>query len=221
MIENFSLDALCEYGTEPIPGTMKPVVNPVWRELDRRHKSIKSKIRLRQSRCFELSLHPKATEVDIQKWEGEKAKLVEELDHLHDEAKRIKDELQSVPDHVSWEDLPENEKCEQLATGRKRLVSTVSLVAYRAETAMATLIRTNMSHPNEARSLIRSIFTSDADIIPDYETKTLHVRLHTLATPRDNRTVSILLDHLNSAELIFPGTDLRLCYSLVGPPLRT
>jgi hypothetical protein len=44
------------------------------------------------------------------------------------------------------------------------------------------------------------------------------VRLHTRANPRSNRAIQHLLDHLNAAEFNYPGTNLRLTYTLAASP---
>lgn len=91
------------------------------------------------------------------------------------------------------------------------------LIAYRAETALASIACGKMAHTHESRSLIRELCRSAADIIPNDAAGILEVRLHTLANPRSNRTVQHLLEHLNAAEYTYPGTDLRLKYSLSAP----
>ncbi len=93
----------------------------------------------------------------------------------------------------------------------------MKLVAYRAETALATIVREKISHVDEARSLVRDLLRSDADIYPDQTAGVLAVRIHTLANPRSNRAIQHLLDHLNAAEFTYPGTNLRLTYSLSAP----
>ena len=126
----------------------------------------------------------------------------------------MKDRKKSTPKHLAWEGLPEDQKFERLVPSRKRLTDTVKLVAYRAETALATIVREKLSHVDEARSLVRDLLRSDADIYPDQAAGVLAVRLHTLANPRSNLAIQHLLDHLNAAELTYPGTNLRLTYSL-------
>ena len=101
--------------------------------------------------------------------------------------------------------MPQEQKFERLAPSRKRLTDTVKLVAYRAETALATIVREELSHADEARALIRDLFRSDADIHPDKAAGVLEVRVHTLANPRSNRAIQHLLDHLNAAEFTYPG----------------
>ena len=165
-----------------------------------------------------LTLHPKAEESEITKWEGEKGDLQEEIEQLEHDLTVLKERMQSTPKHLEWDDLPEGEKFERLAPSRKRLTDTVKLVAYRAETALATIVREELSHADEARSLLRDLFRSDADIYPDEAAEVLEIRLHTLANPRSNRAIQHLLDHLNAAEFVYPGTTFRLNYTLTAPP---
>jgi len=42
---------------------------------------------------------------------------------------------QEVPTHLEWKDHPEESKFERLSPSRKRLLDTVKMIAYRAETA--------------------------------------------------------------------------------------
>ena len=88
MMENYAFDALAEYGTEPIPETNRPVVNPARRELDRQCRSLKSKLTQRQARFAALTLHPAAEGSEIQKWQRDKAELKEEIEQLENDLTR-------------------------------------------------------------------------------------------------------------------------------------
>ena len=90
------------------------------------------------------------------------------------------------------------------------------MIAYRGETSMVNIVREKMSHKDEARSLLRAIYKSEADIFPDYEAGALTVRLHQLANRSSGETIRHLCDELNATETVFPGTQLRLIYKLVA-----
>jgi transposase len=218
MMEHFAIDALNEYRTEVIPGTTRPVVNPAWRELDRQCRGLKSKLIPRQARFAALMLHPQAEASEIENWERQKAELRGEIEQLEHEWAGLKEQMKSTPHHLIWDALPEDQKFERLAPSRKRLTDTVKLVAYRAETAMAMIVREEMSHVDEARALLCDLFRSDADLEPDAAAGLLTVRVHALANPRSNRAIQHLLDELNAAEFTYPGTNLRLNYALAAPP---
>lgn len=218
MRQHFAIDALSEYRTEEIPGTSRPVVNPAWRKLDGESRSVKAKLTNRQARFAALTLHPEAEASEIEKWERQKAKLQEEIAAWENELSTLKERIKATPKHLAWEEMPADEKFQRLAPSRKRLTDTVKLVAYRAETALAIIVREKLTHVDEARALLRDLFRSDADLYPDESAGTLEVQLHTLANPRSNRAVQHLLEHLNAAEFTYPGTRLRLTYTLPAPP---
>lgn len=217
MMEHFAIDALSEYRTEEIPETKRPVVNPAWRELDRRSRSTKGKLTQRQARFAALTLSSEAEETKAARWEQQKADLREQIEQLEHEVDSLKEQMAGTPKHLKWNEFPEEAKFKRLAPSRKRLTDTVKLVAYRAETAMSGLLREELRREDDSRSLLRDLFRSDADVIPNREEQVLEVRLHTLANPRSNRAVQHLLDHLNATEHTYPGTEFRLSYSLGNP----
>jgi transposase len=216
MMEHFAIDLLNEYRTEEIPETKRPVVNPKWRELDRRRRSVKSKLTHQQARFAALTLHPESDEAAQAKWEKRKAELVEAIEQFERELTVINDQLKMTPGHLKWDELPETEKFERLAPSRKQLVDTVKMIAYRAETAMASIVREVLVRTDDARSLLRDLFRSEADLLPDLEQRMLRVQVHPMSNPRSNRAIAHLLDHLNAAEFTYPGTNLRLVYSIAG-----
>ena len=112
--------------------------------------------------------------------------------------------------------LPQEDRFEQLAPTRKQLVDTIKLIAYRAETAMASVVRETLAHRDEARALLQEIYRTDADLIPDEQTQTLTVRLHHLANPLSDKAARALAEHLNATDTVYPGTRLHLRYELVS-----
>lgn len=92
------------------------------------------------------------------------------------------------------------------------------MIAYRAETSMYHLIKPQMNihHRDEGRKLLQQIYTSDADILPDYENKTLTVKLHHLNHRKNDKLLQYLCEKLNETETEFPGTDLKLIYKLLS-----
>ena len=214
MMEHYAIDALSEYQTEKIPGTKRPVVNPPWRELDRQCRSIKAKLTQRQARFAALTLHPEDDEAKMSKWEQRKAELVEEIEQLENQLNEVKEQIKQTPKHVQWDQLPTSDQFERLAPSRKRLTDTVKMIAYRAETALTSIVREQLARPDDARALLRDLFRSEADILPDLKQGVLHVRVHPMANPRANRAIAHLIDHLNAAEISYPGTNLKLNYTI-------
>ena len=141
---------------------------------------------------------------------------MEAIEQFEKELTDINDKLKTTPTHLKWDELPAADKFERLAPSRKQLVDTVKMVAYRAETAMASIVREKLARKDDARSLLRDLFRSEADLVPDLAQGVLRVQVHPMSNPRSNRAIAHLLEHLNVAEFTYPGTNLRLIYSIAG-----
>ena len=218
MRQHYAIDLLSEYRTEDIPGTKRPVVNPAWRELDRRFRSLNGKLQQRRARFAAHSIHPEPDAANVPKWEQRKSELLEVVQQIEHEWEQVKEQRKQTPHHLDWDQLPRDDKFQQLAPSRKRLIDTVKMIAYRAETAMMTIVREILAREDDARSLLRDLFRTDADLTPDAAAGVLKVSVHGMANPRSNRAIRHLLDQLNAAEFLYPGTNLKLEYSLLGLP---
>ena len=145
----------------------------------------------------------------------EKARTLEDVRNLQEEVDGLKRKLKDIPRRLPYEKLPENEKFKGLEPTRKLLMDTIRMVAYRAETAMASMADDFLSAPDTVRSWMKALMKSPADIIPDYSAKTINVIVYPLGEERMNRMVRQLLQTLNETMTVFPGTDMVLNYSLL------
>lgn len=217
MTEHYALDLLSEYGTEPIPGTNQPVINPAWRVCDNLCRSLRGRLQTQRAVFTAHTLGADVEPAQLVQWERRKAELLEEIQQLEQQLTKAKAERKQSRKRIPWEELPTEHKCQRLLPSRKRLLDTVHLIAYRAETAMTQIIREKMSRADDAHAVIRDLMRSAADILPDMKAQTLTVQVHAFANLRTNQAVNHLLDCLNEAELQYPGTNLRLVYNLIRP----
>ena len=95
-------------------------------------------------------------------------------------------------------------------------IDTIKMIAYRAETAMATIVREKLRRHDDARSLLRAAYATEADLIPDENAGTLTVRLHHLANRMSSEVLRYLCEELNATMTRFPGASMRLVYELVS-----
>lgn len=98
----------------------------------------------------------------------------------------------------------------------ERLTDTFKMLAYRAETTLANIVRPYYRRaPQEAHALLKSIYRTPAAITPDHEAGTLLVKLHGLATPRATRALAELCHHATETHTNYPGTALRMVFQTV------
>ena len=153
---------------------------------------------------------------DLLTFEQKKGEIKEGIDQLEHELTELKEKRKQTAKHLPLNQLPEAERFKQLAPSRKQFLDTIKMIAYRAETAMTMSVRKVLARSDDARSLIREIFSTEADLIPDEENKTLTVRLHHLTNNLSDQAARFLASELNATETVYPGTDLRLIYKLVS-----
>ena len=89
------------------------------------------------------------------------------------------------------------------------------MIAYRAETAMVSLLRRHLVKEADARALIRELFVSSANIEPDDVAKTLTIHIHRMANPAHDKAISALLDDLNLQAFCHPETGATMIFALV------
>ena len=217
MREHYALDRLASYQVERLDETT-PVVNPAWRKLDREVRSLGARLRPKLARFGALNLsapiEPDAVEAFLKK----KAALQEEIQQLQTQLQENKKQRTATAHHLPLGQVPEAERFDRLSSGSKDLVDTIKLVAYRAETAMAQVLREALplGRRGEERRLLQSLYASEADLIPSSAAGTLTVRVHYPANAMLARAVNTLCAELTATQTVFPTTRLRLVYELAG-----
>lgn len=215
MREHYGLDRLVAYGTEGIPETTR-VVNPVYRRLEGELRKVRGLVQRAQAKFGALTLTGELEPGPVAEYEQRKAGVYEQMTQLGARLAHLKAERKQVARHVPVGELPAEERFERLKVHSKHLIDTIKLVAYRAETAMAQTLREEMARGDDARSLLRALYTTEADLVPDEAAGTLTVRLHHLANRASDTAVRYLCTELTDTETVFPGTNLRLVYELVS-----
>ena len=215
MREHYGLDRLVDYATEEIPDTTK-VVNPEYRRLDGRVRSLRGHLTRKLAAFSAMGLEGEIEPKKVVAFEQNKAALQEQIEGLTKELDELKDQRKAVKHHITIAELPQEERFKQLSTQSKHLIDTIKMVAYRAETAMVQMAREKMHREDDARSLLRALYSTEADLLPDEQAGTLTVRVHHQANRCGDEVIRHLCTELNQTETIFPGTNLRLLYELVS-----
>lgn len=215
MTQHFGLNALAGYNTEEADET-KPIVNPKYRKVEAQIKSKAGKLGRKHRKFAEITLSDIPDSKEKQVYNERKSKLVEEIGLLEKDLVELKSTRKDILKYITLKDLPEEQRFSLVAPGKKAFIDTIKMISYRAETAMASVLNKAMSRPDDARSLLRDIYTQEADILPDKEAGTLTIRLHNLTNRMSDKAAKELAKNLNETETIYPGSNLRLHYELVS-----
>lgn len=215
MMQHFAMDRLVDYEMGTANETAK-VVNPAYRQVEQEIKSKAGKLSRKLAEFGALAMPADLEAVPVARYEQAQGKLQEEIAFLEKDLQVLKARRKETPKHIRWIDLPEPERFVPLAPTRKQFLDTIKMIAYRAETALAGVLREVLARGDDTRALLREIFTTDADLIPDETAGTLTVRLHHLTNHASDEAARFLAAHLNATETVYPGTNLRLVYELVS-----
>ena len=219
MRQSYNLDSLVDYRTAPVPETTR-VVNPAYRAVDGKVRKAVAGLSRKRAEFGAISLEGEIEAKKIEAFTQRKSALQEDIEHLTTEAEALKALRKATKRHITYDELPSEARFDRLSTQSKHLIDTIKMVAYRAETAMAQIVRQKMTRHDDARSLLRAIYNTEADMIPDLEANTLTIRLHPLANESSDQAVRHLCEELNATETVFPGTELRLIYELVSSQIH-
>ena len=208
---NFGLDRLADYSTEEITDPIQ-VVNPAYRKLDGEVRSANGKLSRMLAQFGALNIETAIDPEHMEPFLTKKATLHEQIEALKTDMAKLKEDRKATAHYVKIQDLPEADRFRKLATQSKHFIDTIKIVAYRSECAIANIVRESMPKPDQARALLCALYSTEADILPDYANKTLTVRLHHAARAHTDLVIAKLCDELTSTETVFPRTDLRMIF---------
>ena len=218
MRQNYNLDRLVEYGTEVVPDTTR-VINPAWRQLDSQIRRQNALLSRELVQFAQIQLPQDMEPPQVEAYQQKKGQLQQTIEQRRQQIEQLKTQRKAIPKHIEIKDLPEQDRFQRLRAEKKHFIDTIKLIAYRAETALAQLAREKINRLDDARSVIRQIFRTEVDLLPDQQNKTLTVRLHPMSTQAHDQVVHHICAELTATETVFPGTDLRLIYQISGSPL--
>jgi hypothetical protein len=106
------------------------------------------------------------SEAVVRTYEQHQEKLQEGIEQLQPVLDLLKHRRKQTPRHIPVQDLPEPDGFTRLRTERKYFLDTIKMIAYRAETSMASTVRETLKRSGDARALLRQIYRTEADLTP-------------------------------------------------------
>ena len=216
MVESFGIDSITSYFKNFIPDTSQ-VVNPQYRELDRQQKKVTALLNNKKIEYAGITLQNKEmSKKEIERYAKKKSDMQLEIEDLEKQRTTIIETKKKTEKKILFKDLDENQKFNTSVNERKFFLDTIKIIAYRAETALCNIIKKQMTSPQLARTIIRKIYTSHADIELNQTNSTLIIKLHRTNHWADDNIMEYLCAQLNETETSFPATNLALKFKLVS-----
>ena len=214
LIQDFDFDKMWTYGTQELDEN-KQIVNPAYRQNEQQIKKIREKKgRLNAKLANQLDEIVKNTIDHIPQYSNKQKQLISQIENIEKEENIVVAKRKIISTKITLKEMPIDKKYNQLKSEHKHFINIIKMIAYRAETALVQIITPHFTRDKEeGRMLIKQLMNTPADLMPDYQNKTLIIRVAGLSANRFNQAIEELLLDLNKTETNYPGTDLRLIYT--------
>jgi transposase len=216
MREEFLLDALVDYRIEPEDPT-RSIPNPERRALDKEVRAARADLaKLEREYGAAAADNAEQHRPTMRGFKIAHGTLGKRLRTARARVARLFEQRRDVAKRVEVRDLSERAVV-KLATERKHLTDIIKMVAYQAESDLVTLLRPHYARADqEGRTLLHELFAATGDIrISDSE---LHITLAPLSSPHRTHAAQALCEMLDQTATIFPGSRLRIRFSVRQPP---
>lgn len=218
MMENFDFDKMIEYGSDQID-QHRTLPNPRYKQLTEKLKRHRSKKLRLEAKVYSKTDYKDGRPIEEQVTRNMKdtAAWIEQINDLEQEISELIEKRGAEPSRITVAEMDEHKRYNKLTEEGKKYKNAIGMLAYRAETALFNIISEYFKGAqNNGRMLIKEIFSSDADMIPDYQNNTLTIVLHSMSTPRANKAVEKLCAHLNETQTIYPYTQMKMVFKPIA-----
>jgi len=210
--EEYALDALVEYAAVPDDPT-REVPNPAWAAVDAQLRQAHAHLdRLQAEYGLEALTNLEQMRRTMRGFKIAQGKLGGKIWSAVQQVLQLEKRRAAVPRRVPVQTVTE-EPVVKLAPERKHLTNLIKMVAYQAESDLLRLVAPHYRRAgDEGRTQIQSALASAADL--EVTQKELGVILAAQSSPHRTRAIAALCEELNQTKTVFPGSTLRLHYSI-------
>jgi DNA-binding CsgD family transcriptional regulator len=216
MREEFLLDALVDYRIEAEDPT-RTIPNPERRTLDKQVRAARAELaKLEREYGAAAADNTEQRRPTMRGFKIAYGTLGKQLRAARDRLTKLIDQRRKVSQRVAIRDLSEPAVV-KLATERKHLTDIIKMVAYQTESDLFALLRPHYTRAEqEGRTLLHEIFAATGDIHVTRDE--LRITLNPLSSPHRTRAAQALCELLDQTATLFPGSALRLRFTVRPPP---
>ena len=214
--DEYALDALVEHAIVP-DDPAREVPNPARKALDDALRSARAELTHLQAEYGRAAFaEVEGTRPVLRKLQRAQAGLARSVRSALKRVTHLEARRARLPARIAVQQAVAGDIV-RLAPERQHLTNVLKMVAYQAESDLVSLIEPHFRRAHqEGRTLIQSALASAADL--EVTERELRVRLQPLSSPHRSRAVAALCDELNRSPVLFPGSRLRLHFSVSIPP---
>ncbi len=212
--EEYALDALADHQLEPAD-PHRDVPNPVRLAVEHKLRQARLELQRLASRYgLDAMANIEAKRRTMRGFKIAASVTGRAVAAVERKVARLKRRCSRLPQRVPVSQVVDGQVV-RLSTERQHLTNCLKMVAYQAEGDLVRLVGKHYRRAeDEGRTLIQAALASAADLVV---TKTeLRVVLAPMSSPHRTKAVAALCEELNAGNACFPGTNLRLRYSVAA-----
>ena len=215
----YALDALVDYGTEPADAS-RSVPNPERKKLDAELRQARAHLEQLQAHYGLAALENRERRRPTMRgFKIANAALATRVREAMRRITELETQRAAAPTRVPVQEVVEADVV-QLAVERKHLTDLLKMVAYQAESDLVRLLAPHYRRTEqEGRTLIQSALAAAGDL--EVTATELRVALDPLSSPHKTQALAAVCDQLNATATRFPGTPLRMRFTLKPEPPRS
>jgi len=207
MGEQFALDVLVDYATEP-DDPERLVINPAWRRLDRELKAARAELQKAEAAYGRVSLSNTSS--------VKRRRCAGEVEQARERYERLRQQRRDTPRQVRLGAVSDGDPV-KLTYERKLLTDTIKMCAYDVETQLTEMLDGVLRRQDfEGRAVIRELFQTPGDL--SLSNGELRVHFNQLSAPRYTKALMSLCDQLNARNPIVPETNFTLRFHVKPRP---
>ena len=213
--QHFALDGLDSYDSQP-DDLERTVPNPQRARLRRQLARAQQQLdELEAALGAEAMDNPEARRPTMRGFKIANADLTHDIRLAREHLADLEDAVANTPTRIPLGQLAPDSRL--LEAQVKLVTHAVRMSVYNAESVLARLLSPHYPRADdEARALLREAFQVAGDL--QVHDDVLDVRLNPLSAPRRTRALAALCDHLTATQTVYPGTSLRLSFTVKTPP---
>ncbi len=212
MIDQYAIDALVEYGTEPDDAS-RLVPNPARKAVEKRLRKAKRELeQLEAAYGAAASDNPENKRPTMRGFKiAHGTDIGIPLRQAKAQVQQLEQQRSELPSKVPVGDI--KDEVVRLPLRRKRLSDSLKMLAYQVESDLVRAVASYYARSvDEGRPLVRAALKSAGEIeVTDNE---LRVTLDRQYSPHRSKAIAKLCEILNDTDTCFPGTSLRLRFAV-------
>jgi hypothetical protein len=214
--ESYAFDALWTYAADQAD-PQRTVPNPERRAMSHKLAELRRQIARHKESLGSHVVGSAAPSAQVKLSPQGQDQTLTEIAKLESQVKELLGQRKALPDRVAVGTLRDDGKVLELARAPMLLSDVIKMTAFHLESMLLTAVAPHLSRAqDEGRAFLADVMQLNGQLSP--RPNHLRVTLQSPSAPRYRRALEALCQHVNSLNVTFPETSIRLEFCVAQVP---